>query len=409
MDIKGKPLKATTFRGTKKVGEVMSPPHEKDLKPSLMLEQANRQTNLDDFTQDEIETLTTAKSKPKRTPRKRRAKKTEVSAEELNRVKAQLDQAVEAHPEEVKPKKKRTKRPSAAKRRVIEAAVNERDDDESRKPSAYVHPSMIKFPHRDLGKEKDGKRIAVWEAGDERLRLSVQADLIRGFGVPYGTVTRLILALAMRSAIVFKDRELNLGRCQKAFLEELGCHNNGQYIKSLKEQMRRLFFSTMTIELSSTPERKAYERINIFSSGEGGTEYWKGVDGAKWPESLIMSDNFYQAARETPVPIRLEIIQALGKSPLAVDIYIWLSYRMFRLRKSGKPFAKIRWLDLQKELGTGYPKTPQGKRDFKKKFIKALKAVEALYYQAQGHISSETNHLKLTPAPLATHLRSATK
>ena len=398
----------------------MSPPHEKDLKPSLAFEQENRQTDLDDFTKDELETLTTVK------------KKTEISTEELNTVKAQLDQAhpeearreevsaeeeiaavkaqlgqaVEAHPEEVKPKPKkpRAKRLSAAKRKVIEAAVEERDD-ESKKPSAYVHPCIWKFPHRDLGKDETGKRVSAWEAGDDRLRLSIQADQITGHGVPYGTVTRLLLALSMRSALIYKDRELDLKRCQKAFLEELGCHNNGQYIRALKEQMRRLFFSTMTIELSTTPERKAYERINLFSSGEGGADYWKGIEGAKWPDSLVMSENFYQAAQETPVPIRLEVVQALGKSPLAVDTYLWLSYRMYRLRRSGKPFAKIPWGELQREFGAGYANTPQGKSEFKKKFKGAIKKVLVLYSQAANHVRAEAKHLHLTPAPIALNLR----
>ena len=405
MDIKGKPLKATTFRGRKKVGEVMSPPHEKDLKPSLMLEQANRQTNLDDFTQDKIETLTTAKLLSATKRRHPKAKKEEVSAEELVAVKAQLgDKAVEAHhPEgaQQQPKKK-PKRISATKRKVIEAAVNERDE---RKPTGYIHPCIWKFPHRDPGKEADGRRVTIWDVGDDRLKLRIQAD--PDYGIPYGVTARLILALAMRSAIILKDRELNLGKCQKAFLEELGQGNDGRRIRMLKEQMRRLFFSIMTIE-QNVEKMRTYDRVLLFEYGSGELDYWQGKEGAKWPSTLIMSEKFFQAAQETPVPIQLQCIQALGKSPLAVDVYLWLSYRMYRLRRSGRPFVKIPWTELQREFGAGYPETPQGKRNFKKKFCGALKAVIVVYSQAQGHVhTDDSNYLRLTPAPVATHLKSA--
>ena len=397
MEIKEKPLKAGTLRGRKKAG-AMSPTRENDLTTSLVPEQENRQTDLDDFT---LSKRTLKKRRPK-------AKKEEVSADELAAVKAQLGQAVEAHLEEVKPKpqKPRVKRPSATKRRVIEAAV-EACDDEPKKPSAYVHPCFWKLPHRDPGKNADGTRVSYWNSGDDLLKLTVQADQGTGYGIPYGAVTRLILAMAMRSAVIYKERELNLGRCQRVFLEELGMHNGGRQIRSLKEQMRRLFFSLLTIE---TPQAKTdtitYGRLLIFEQGTGEVDYWKGEDGAKWPESLIMSESFYSAAREKPIPIRLETIQALAKSPLAVDLYLWLSYRMFRLRKSRKTFVKITWEGLQKEFGVGYPETPRGKRDFKTKVLKTLKTIEVVYTQIQGHVHPERGYLKLTPAPIAHNLRS---
>jgi hypothetical protein len=71
-------------------------------------------------------------------------------------------------------------------------------------------------------------------------------------------------------------------------------------------------------------------------------------------------------------------LRALRKSPLAVDIYLWLT---FKNSYSTKP-TLIPWESLQIQFGAGYPLTPQGKLNFKHKFKEALAKVAEVYPEA---------------------------
>ena len=47
--------------------------------------------------------------------------------------------------------------------------------------------------------------------------------------------------------------------------------------------------------------------------------------------SITLSTDFFKRLINAPVPIKMEALRALRKSPLAMDIYTWLVYRMFTL------------------------------------------------------------------------------
>ena len=100
----------------------------------------------------------------------------------------------------------------------------------------------------------------------------------------------------------------------------------------------------------------------------------------------------------------MEALQALKKSPLAMDIYTWLVYRMFSLNvatiKGGKRLAQVPWAGLMMQFGSGYADTLQGMRDFKKSFRKRLKEALLFYPEAARHIQETKDHLILTPARL---------
>ena len=58
-------------------------------------------------------------------------------------------------------------------------------------------------------------------------------------------------------------------------------------------------------------------------------------------------------------------LKLLKRSPLALDIYFWLTYRMSYLQKD----TLIPWEFLQMQFGAYYATDGRGPRDFKKKFL----------------------------------------
>jgi len=92
----------------------------------------------------------------------------------------------------------------------------------------------------------------------------------------------------------------------------------------------------------------------------------------------------------------MRAMKALKKSPLALDVYFWLTYRLSYLRQA----RVIPWAALQMQFGSSYAADAHGLRDFKRAFLRELKKVSVLYPKAK--VGEGDGGLKLMPS--ATHI-----
>ena len=97
----------------------------------------------------------------------------------------------------------------------------------------------------------------------------------------------------------------------------------------------------------------------------------------------------------------MRALQALKQSPLALDIYAWLTYRLNYLRKP----TEIPWQALQTQFGADYATDTQGVRNFKKAFLHHLKKVLRVYPQAR--VNDGDHGLLLRPSQ--PHVKSLAK
>jgi hypothetical protein len=221
---------------------------------------------------------------------------------------------------------------------------------------------------------------------------SMQAN--QKIGLPYGAIPRLLIAWLTQEAVRTKTRELLLGDTLSAFMRELGFIPSGGSrgtIPALKRQMQRLFTTTVSCAYSDE-EREA--RIQMLLVDKYNL-WWhpKNPDQQSiWQSTITLSDNFFQKITTSPIPVRMKTLEALKGSSMALDIYCWLTYRNFYAQRP----IRILWETLQAQFGSGYPETAQGKRDFKKKFLLALKKVGIAYPEAQK-LRAETDALIYVP------------
>lgn len=219
------------------------------------------------------------------------------------------------------------------------------------------------------------------------------------YGIPYGAIPRMVLAWICTQAVISKQRILSLGRSQAEFLEKVGLHSNGRDIKRFRDQSMRLFKAVISIEyvdehIDSSKRLLISDESNVFWHPKSAEQ--KSV----WESSLELSENFFKEIVSAPVPIKMEVCHALTKSPFAMDIYAWLTYRMYVLKVSGRPEVKIPWIALKQQFGAGYPETQRGLYDFKANFKRRLREVLTFYREADGHVEPGTDYLRLTPCPL---------
>jgi hypothetical protein len=113
---------------------------------------------------------------------------------------------------------------------------------------------------------------------------------------------------------------------------------------------------------------------------------------ATWRSTVILSEGFFEAITERPVPIDLRVLKSL-RSPMALDAYLWLTYRNSYLRKP----IRVPWALLALQLGADY----RDRRDFKRRFLRALRQVLVVYPSAR--VQQVRGGLRLCPSP--SHVR----
>ena len=86
---------------------------------------------------------------------------------------------------------------------------------------------------------------------------------------------------------------------------------------------------------------------------------------------VTLGEQFYTMARSGSVPLDAAILDGLGRSPLALDAYAWLTYRVSRLSRD----TVVPWRSLEIQFGAEY-KHP---RHFRWKFRHSLEAIKRLW------------------------------
>ena len=222
-------------------------------------------------------------------------------------------------------------------------------------------------------------------------------------GLPYGTIPRLLMAWLTSEAVKTKEKELILGPSLSGFMSELDLIPSGGRwgtITRLKDQMKRLF--TCSVSCS-------YDIENDGQWGEVGfrlikeTKLWWDPkhpnQGTLWNSKVILSADFFEEIINHPIPIDIRVLKSLKnatRSPMAIDLYCWLTYRMSYLKKQ----TFIPWGALQAQFGADYADSKQGRYDFKRAFQKHLQAVQVIYPAAKVNTSDRGLFLK----PSKTHI-----
>lgn len=226
------------------------------------------------------------------------------------------------------------------------------------------------------------------------------------YGLPYGSLPRILLAWMATEAIRHKSPNLQLGETLSKFLKVLNLSRQGGSrgdITRLKDQMLRLFTSHISYTYHDSKKGHAKgENFNITKSYE---LWWNpvGTDScnALSSSSITLSHDFYNELLKSPIPIDIRVLQILRRSPIQMDIYLWLTYR-FSYFKAGKT---ISWNILKNQFGSDYANNSHGLRNFKAKFLDALNAVLMVYSTANVQI--EKDGLKLLPSP--SHIKKQLK
>ncbi len=199
-------------------------------------------------------------------------------------------------------------------------------------------------------------------------------------GLPFGNLSRLLLAWVCTEAVRTRSRKLVLGSSLSGFMRKLGLAPVGGGSRGertrLLDQMRRLFNAHIQL---------AYEDKQVSASVNSPvasrTGFWwnerKTSDRLEWDNTIELGEKFFNEIIHYPVPLDLNILKALKRSSLGIDFYLWLTYRTFSLKRP----LRLSWARLYRQFGADPGKA--GERvtvdNFRKDCLRELKKIKVAW------------------------------
>ena len=206
--------------------------------------------------------------------------------------------------------------------------------------------------------------------------------MIAGLGnkLPYGNLPRLLLAWVSTEAVRTQSRELVLGRSLSEFMRTLGIYHNsggrGGVQTRLRNQMKRLFNAHVQLVY-----KDKHGEANVSSSVADRSEFWwnerKPDEPVLWESKIRLGEDFFNEIINHPVPIDMNTLTALKRSPLGLDLYLWLVYRTFPLRAP----LRLSWPTLYRQFGVDPSRASDRVTvdNFRKDCLRELKKVKTAW------------------------------
>ena len=250
------------------------------------------------------------------------------------------------------------------------------------------------LPIREAFSGPDGSEKALQDASPQARHHFTQADQVDqligaseadpdlgfigaddGALLPFGNLPRLLLAWVCTEAVRTQSRTLILGPSLAKFMKTLGVYSSGggrDQIK-LRNQMKRLFGCTV----SMIYEDEHGEQFVSSLIAERGEFWWnerKPGERVLWDSKIRLGEAFFNEIINHPVPLDTNILTALKRSSLGLDLYLWLVYRTFTLRAT----LRLSWRQVYRQFGAHPAKASNNNtvQAFRYKILRELKKIK---------------------------------
>lgn len=292
---------------------------------------------------------------------------------------------------------------AGADRNVVEVAAAYLSDEDSGLGFAYSGWAQCALPHKRLAND------APWGIVSEKVKLMVEpgrrqvvaADDSQTFefvGVPFGSHARLILLYLQTEALRTGRREVELGGSMRSWLAKVGIPAGGMTGRSVRDQAERISRCKLTFDIttgtraSGLVQQTIVDKALFIEANDGSRQSRLSLETAK------LSEGFFEQLQKHPVPLEEAAIKALSNNAPALDVYLWLAYRLHALKHD----RLVTWPALKSQFGTGFSKLYH----FKNKFPGTLSLAQAVYPHARLEVTDQGVLLKPSRPPVAPRLIS---
>lgn len=273
---------------------------------------------------------------------------------------------------------------SRADRLCVDAAYEVMANEQASIGITHAGFAMAALPHKQTPD-------TVWEREAGRVKLLVESGLDanrKPIGIPYGSIARMILLYLQTQAVKTRSREVELGASMNAWLGAMGITVGGKTYQIVREQSRRISRCRLTFfrrtDIAEMVTNGAFIRDAILPLDSTPAQL------PLWQEKVRLDEGFYQSLIEHPLPLREEAVRQISSRSMAIDLYIWLAYRLHALSEP----VEVNWHALRRQFGESYKEL----RYFRRDVLPSLKLALAVYPEARVAVD-ERQGLILYPSP----------
>jgi len=217
-------------------------------------------------------------------------------------------------------------------------------------------------------------------------------DTIEPLAVPSGTLARLLLIDWQTEAYETNSREIYLGKNPNVLLTRMGMSRGGPVSRKLADQIERLATCTISFQFGSDQRAVVVnERIVEAYSYVGGMDP-RTKRHARMIEKVVLSEAFYRELRRHPVLVDRAALTDIQNSPRAIDLYLWLAFRLHALKDE----TSVSWTALWRQFGSEFKTLKSFRAEFQEPFALAM----AAYRQAKVRITDRGLLLAPSPPPI---------
>ena len=188
--------------------------------------------------------------------------------------------------------------------------------------------------------------------------------------LPFGQMPRLLLAWVCTEAVRTQSRDLFLGKSLSDFMRRVGIDPAGASYARVRNQMERLFACSVVLIYT---DKKQKSQINAYFADR--TQFWWNPDTSGQQGALRLGEEFFNEIINHPVPLDLNILKAMKRSPLGLDLYMWVNYRTFALDRP----LRISWVQLYRQFGPAEATDDPTIQSFRRKALRELKKIKVAW------------------------------
>lgn len=248
------------------------------------------------------------------------------------------------------------------------------------------------LPHRDHPAGED------WLISTDYAQLLVRPGVrIRDDGtreplaVPSGTMARLLLIDLQSRALESGSRDIEIGPNPNVLIEHMGLSRGGPVSRKLADQLERLCRCTLDFKIGDDRRGLIVNERLVEAFEYSGEEDKRSKRLVPIVERLRLSEAFFNELQRHPIPIDRAAIKEIQSSPRAIDIYLWLAFRLHAL--DGE--VHVSWSALWRQFGR-----ERLLRTFRAEFREPLSLALSAYKAARVVVGERGLILLPSPPPV---------
>ena len=224
--------------------------------------------------------------------------------------------------------------------------------------------------------------------------------------LPYGNIPRLLLAWVCTEAVRTQSPHLVMGRSLAEFMRKLGMEDDSGGVRGdrtrLRNQMKRLFLCVISLTYKgetggATLNAPIAREFNYM---------WSARDPnapSLWNSKIELGADFFKEIIRRPVPLDMNILREMKRSPLGLDLYFWLVYKTFTLKTP----QRFEWRHLYRQFGVDPARSTDSNivNAFRTDCLRELTKLKAAwpdlrYRPVKGRLVIEPSRPRIAPTQL---------